>query len=329
MKKVPHLLFAIICFFCAYSLQVFGAESMAERPEVKVFIEEMVKKHDFDRDILNTLFSYVYSNNEVIVKLNKPYEAKPWYTYRDFFLTKARIEKGAQYWNEHAKMLETAEKQYGVPAKIIVAIIGVETSYGETKGNYPVLSTLATLSFDNFRRTKFFRDEMTQFLLLTREQHLKPLSIKGSYAGAIGLPQFMPSSYRQYAVDFNQKGYTDLMNNHEDAIASVANYLQKHGWQTGKSVAIKASVLNDQYLSLTHKSLKPKLTQADLTKFGISPSQTLPEEKVSFIQLQGKDAKEFWLGLQNFYVISTYNKSEQYVMAVNLLADKIAELHTH
>lgn len=325
MRKICQLLGLIL--LCCYAAAIL-AGPMAERSDVQHFIDDLVKRDDFDRDKLTTLFSYVYSNDEVITKLNRPYETKPWYMYRDFFITPERIRKGALYWKEHEKILTATERQYGVPAKIIVAIIGVESLYGKNKGSYPVLSSLATLAFDNYRRNEFFKDELRQFLLLTREQSLKPLTIQGSYAGAIGLPQFMPSSYRQYAVDANQKGYADLIHDHQDAIVSVANYLAKHGWASGVPVVFRAAVKNDAYQTLLSKSLKPKFSQTDLKKHGIITAKPLGAgQRACFVKLQGENENEYWVGLQNFYVISTYNKSEQYVLAVSLLADKIAEAH--
>lgn len=330
MKIVWKLALFIVAISCLYSLKVVTqSTNMAQRPEVQAFITEMAHKYNFNREQLNTLFSQIKTNEEVMAKITKPYEAKPWYIYRDFFLKPERIQKGVAYWKTHENTLDLAHKKYGIPPEIIVAIIGVESLYGEDKGKFPVLSTLATLSFENYRRNKFFKDELKQFLLLTRENKLNPLQVNGSYAGAMGLPQFMPSSYREYAVDFNQKGYSDLMNSHEDAITSVANYLLKHGWTAGEPIVYQATVTGEKYASLSPKNLKPNLNKADLEKYGITSATPIHNNQlVAFIKLQGKNADEYWVGLQNFYVISTYNKSNQYVMVVNLLAEKIAQLHS-
>lgn len=300
-------------------------------PAVQTFISEMHSKYHFDKDKLNQLFCKLTIDEEVIARINKPYEAKPWYIYRELFLKPIRINKGVAYWKEHEKTLALAEERYGVPASIIVAIIGVETQYGDNKGTFPVFNTLATLAFNHSRRADFFRSELKEYLLLTRENNFKPLLLKGSYAGAMGLPQFMPSSYRHYAVDFYNKGNIDLINNDADAIGSVANYLHKHGWQPNTQIAILAKVPTGEDVSqLKHKNFKPTLSKEVLDRYGITSSPVLnPNQKASLIELQDLNGKEYWLGLQNFYVISTYNKSELYVMAVNLLAQKIREKKYH
>ncbi len=252
------------------------------------------------------------------------HEAKPWYEYKKLFITNEQINKGIAYWKQHEKTLKFAEKKYGVPTSYIVAIIGIETKYGENKGKFPAFNTLATLAFTPGRRQEFFRYELTQYLLLARENNFPPLSLKSSYAGAIGLPQFMPSSYRHYAVDFYQKGSADLFANHADAIGSVGNYLHKHGWKSGERIAIPAKVKGDSHLAIINKKYRPHLTMANLEKYQITPRKPL-NSKVSFIRLEDKTGYKYWLGLQNFYVISTYNKSELYVMAVRELAIKLRE----
>lgn len=315
----------IFCFFLLNILPTYASYCASSRPDIQEYITRLVKKYDFDRDKLEQLFCSVTLNEEVMTKIAKPYEAKPWYQYRNFFLTPERINKGVDYWTKYEQTLAQAEKKYGVPASIIVAIIGVETKYGENKGNFAVFNTLVNLAFNHGRRADFFRSELTQYLLLTRENNLKPLLLKGSYAGALGLPQFMPSSYRHFAVDFNNKGYADLFENNEDAIASVGNYLKKYGWKTGTPVAIAATVNGNPKELVSKITFKPHLTEAKLLKHGITPVEPLYSKKVCVIALEGDNGREHWLGLQNFYVISRYNSSALYVMAVNLLAQKIRE----
>ncbi|MBA2653820.1 MAG: lytic murein transglycosylase B [Gammaproteobacteria bacterium] len=323
MKK--SLVFVTFIVLMLASLTSLASYCAIERPDVRSYIDQLVTKYSFDRKKLEQLFCTVSFNEEVISRIQKPAEAKPWYQYYELFITPDRINKGVEYWNKNEKNLTLAEKRYGVPASIIVAIIGVETKYGQNKGNFPVFNTLATLAFNDGRRASYFRSELTQYLLLARENNFQPLTLKGSYAGAVGLPQFMPSSYRSYAVDFENKGRADLFNDDADAIGSVANYLNKHGWKTGEPVALAAVIENDECLPPCDKKFKPHLTQEDLEKYDISTPVPLGNRKASFIQLENKDDCEYWLGLQNFYVISTYNSSDLYVMAVNVLAQKIRE----
>lgn len=296
-----------------------------QSPDIQNYIDFLVTKHDFDRQKMENLFCTVTMSEEVYTKTLTPLEAKPWYIYKEKFLTADRIQKGVAYWNKHEALLAETEKKYNVPASVIVAIIGVETKYGENKGTYPVFNTLVSLSFNHGRREAFFRSELTEYLLLTRENNLMPLQLKGSYAGAVGLPQFMPSSYRHYAVDFHNKGFSDLFENDGDAIASVGNYLHKMGWQYGTPVAIAASVQGNCEPLIAHKKYKPTLSESDLATYGISPMENLQSNKACLIRLEVENGNEYWLGLQNFYAISRYNNSELYVMAVNLLAQKLRE----
>jgi membrane-bound lytic murein transglycosylase B len=317
----------ISCFtflLLAWSTNLKGDYCLLARADVKSYISHLSYKHHFNYEQLEYLFRTVRMSEEVITHIKKPAEAKPWYEYRDSIVTQKKISKGLAYWRIHEKTLSLAEKKYGVPASIIVAILGIETKYGEKKGTYPVFNTLATLAFNDGRRANFFRSELTEYLLLSRENHFMPLSLKGSYAGAVGLPQFMPSSYRHYAVDFYGKGYADLFNNNADAIGSIGNYLKKHGWKQGEQVVLPAQVTGD-CSPLYRKDLKPHLSEKTLGHYHIHCAP-LKGKKVFVLHLQEATGYSYWLGLHNFYVISTYNKSELYVMAVNLLAQKIREL---
>jgi len=325
---MKHCLVRLTCVILAlFSISSFAGNAI-DNPEVQSYIHDLVRKHDFDKDRLEHLFSTVTINEEVVTRLKKPAEAMPWYAYKKLLITPERIQKGIAYWQQHEATLKAAERRYGVPASIIVAIIGIETKYGEVKGNFPVFNTLAILSFNHGRREHFFRSELTQYLLLARENCFKPLALKGSYAGAVGLPQFMPSSYRHYAVDFRNKGWTDLFENHDDAIASVANYLKKHGWKPGEPVSLSAQV-NGDCSDLFRKGYKPHLTQEDLNTHGVIPYHPLHSRKACLVRLDDEEGEEYVLGLQNFYSISTYNNSELYVMAVNELAQKMREQRAH
>lgn len=299
-----------------------------QRSDVHEFIDKMSEKHDFDRQELCELFNNTKYQPSIFKLFTKPHEGKatPWYKYRAIFITPERAKEGARFWQANEKTLASVEKQYGVPAEVIVAIIGVETRFGQNKGTYRVIDALTNLAFDYPRRADYFRGELEQYLLLTREQHLDPLEPVGSYAGAIGEPQFMPSSYRQYGIDFSGQHHADLCNNAADAIASVANYFKAHGWKTGEPVAMQANVVGNNYQCLITKSLKPSRRVGELAAHGITPKgEVNPETLTNFMFFEGKLGPEYWLGFKNFYVITRYNSSRYYAMAVYQLSQKIAQ----
>ena len=306
-----------------------GSGSLASRADVQAFIGEMVSKHGFNSSELQSLFSRAQTQPEIIALISRPAEAKPWSAYRNIFLTNQRIQGGAEFWNSYETTLTRAERTYGVPAEIIVAIIGVETSYGINTGKYRVLEALATLAFDYPKRANFFRKELENYLLLTREEGIDPLALKGSYAGAMGLGQFMPSSYLTYAVDFDGDQHRDLWDNPRDAIGSVANYLSKHRWQTGEAVTIAAQVSGDQYRTLLSAKLaRPSQSIRDMRRLGVMPQGFVNEQKSAMLlELDGSNGPEYWLGFDNFYVITRYNQSPLYAMAVYQLSQEIRGWH--
>ena len=298
----------------------------SQRTDVNKFIQQMVKDEHFKKADLETLFDKVEIQAKVIPSISKPHEAMPWYRYRPIFLTQKRVVKGVDFWKHHKKELQRAEKRFGVPANIIVAILGVETYYGKIQGSYHVIDTLSTLSFNYPPRSKFFRKELTQFLLLCREQKLNPLKPLGSYAGAIGQPQFMPSSYRHYAIDFDGDGVSDLMTKETDVIGSVANYFKENGWKKGGMVVERAAVTGDKFKQINTRKRKPRLLLADLQHFGVTPLGKLDANtKTRFFVLNDKDKDEYWLGLNNFYVITRYNTSKHYAMAVYELSQELTK----
>jgi membrane-bound lytic murein transglycosylase B len=305
--------FFILLWVCLFWSHVAIAdESFANRPDVKRFIQTMVRKHHFIASELSAVFNSVKMRPAVIRNINAPLEQKPWYTYQMLFVTEWRIRQGVEFWKKYRETLARAEKKYGVPASIIIATIGIETRYGTNTGNYRVIDALSNLAFSNSPRAGFFRSELEQFLLLVREQHLNPLKVKGSYAGAIGQPQFMPSSYRHYAVNFSGGSKIDLSDNEVDVIGSIANYYQKHGWKTHQPVALKTS-LRDKKIQ----------TIVDPAGYGI---QSLRNQKTKLIELQGYFGREYWLGFHNFDVIKRYNPSDLYAMAVYQLSYYISML---
>ncbi|MGH8119255.1 MAG: lytic murein transglycosylase B [Gammaproteobacteria bacterium] len=293
---------------------------------VKEFAEYMVQAYQFDAAELDHLFSNTVYSPRIIDAMEKPAEALPWYKYRTIFVDSDRIEKGRLFWKEHEEALQRSEAEFGVPPGIIVAILGVETRYGANTGKDRVMDALATLAFHYPRRAGFFRDELEQFLLLSREQGVDPLSLKGSYAGAMGLPQFMPSSFRNYAVDFDHDGKINIWSDADDAIGSVANYFRQHGWETHQQIAIPARETGDGYRELLAGELRPDINSDELARFGILGSAHIPPDtKVKLISLESETGNELWLGFYNFYVITRYNRSPLYAMAVYQLYEEIVK----
>ena len=295
--------------------------------EVAAFIDQMVAKHGFDRAELEATLAKVHYVESAIQYIKPAPNGRPknWQAYRARFVEPVRINAGIQFWNTYAEALERAEAQYGVPAEIIVGILGVETIYGRNTGNFRVLDAITTLAFDypdtptRQARMEFFRGELENTLLYARESGIDPFSLLGSYAGAIGWPQFMPGSIRTYAVDFDGDGKIDLRNSPIDAIGSVANYLARHGWQRGAPIAFKATLSNTgNWESFIGQGLEAKFKLADLQAAGVTPEVELPADMLlGLVDLQnGSEPTEYWLGTGNFYAITQYNRSLFYAMSV-------------
>lgn len=318
-------LFALACAVWVTPAAVAqGAGRVLDQPGASAFVQEISQRYGYPQEQLEEVFARAEVLPSVLEAISRPAEAKPWYEYRRIFLTPERVEGGVAFWRDQATALERASVRYGVPPEVIVAIIGVETRYGRNTGSFRVLEALATLAFGYPRRADFFRKELESFLVLTREEGIPPLDPKGSYAGAMGIPQFMPSSYRRYAVDLDADGRRDLWQNPTDAIGSVANYLRAHGWDRGAPVAVPATVTAPEAIQLLKAGLKPSLTPARLAAEGVRVNGELaPEELTALIQLETQEGYEYWLGLQNFYAITRYNHSPLYAMAVYLLSQQI------
>jgi membrane-bound lytic murein transglycosylase B len=297
-----------------------------QHPDAKAFADRMVSEHNFDRAEIEALLVAATKKQSIIDAMTRPAEkVTPWKDYRKIFIQEKRIDQGVKFWLENRDTLRRASEEYAVAPEVIVAIIGVETFYGRIKGSYRVIDALATLSFDYPKRSAFFTKQLEHFLLLAREQNQAPLSLMGSYAGAMGYGQFIPSSYRSYAVDFDGDGFSDIWNNKTDAIGSVANYFSKHGWQLGKIVVSQAHVAKGYDATWLNK-LKLEKTLDELAVMGFTPTESLPGDlKALPILLNGKKGEEFWLGLNNFYVITRYNHSRLYAMAVHDLSQLILE----
>lgn len=329
MNRVINKLFIGASLSLILTLQVphVLADGVPLRPEVRQFVEQMASKHQFNRNELVALFGQAQSRQDIIAAMTRPAEGKPWFQYRPIFVNDARIQGGVEFWKKHEAVLAKAQADYGVPPEIITAIIGVETRYGKHTGTYRVLDALYTLGFDYPPRSVFFMSELEQYLLLTREEKLDPALLKGSYAGAMGQPQFISSSYRRHAVDFDGDGVRDLWQSIPDIIGSVANYFKAFGWQPEQPVVARAQVSGEEYKALLG-DIKPNITIANLKQKGVTIADDIaPDQLSALIEYQGESDVGYWLGLQNFYVITRYNRSPLYAMAVYQLAQEIRGLH--
>ena len=306
-----------------------AGQPLARRADVQAFIREMAARHGFKAASLQAVFSRAYAKPEIIAAMSRPAEAKPWYAYRTIFVNPKRIQGGVEFWRTNEAALARAEQVHGVPPEIVVAIIGVETQYGGNMGKYRVLEALSTLAFDYPRRADYFRKELENFLLLTRAEGIDPLSVRGSYAGAMGYGQFMPGSFRSYAIDFDGDGHRDLWRNPRDAIGSVANYFQQHGWRTGEPVAVPVQVNGAAWPALVSRKLdRPQYSVASLQAQGVVLREPVGGGQTAMLlELQGREGPEYWLGFDNFYVITRYNHSPLYAMAVYQLGQEIRERH--
>lgn len=306
---------------------IFAANANAAIPKTKLFhsfVDKMVSEHNFNPNEIKLWLADVEIKDSILKAISRPAEGLAWYKYRKIFLTPSRIQGGVQFWHQHNAALADAEQKYGVPASIITAIIGVETRYGSNTGSYRVIDALATLGFAYPKRAKFFLKELENFFILCREQKINPLEPTGSYAGAMGIPQFMPSSFRNFAADAEDDGKKDIWNNPADAIASAANYFAKHQWRTGGGVAFPASSRGQDFRTALNKDLKPSLTWAQLQALKITVEHDIaPSEKVKLLSYQQEDGEDLWVGLHNFYVITRYNHSPLYAMAVFQLSEEI------
>lgn len=305
--------------------------SFASDPAVIEFARDLEQRHGFSADELLQQFAQIRPNERVLQLIRPPVSPlqRSWERYRPRFLTERRINGGVRFWQENRSSLARASALYGVPPEIIVAIIGVETEYGGNTGGFRVLEALATLAFHYPRRAEFFRTELEQFLLLARENGFDPVNMRGSFAGAMGIPQFMPGSQRRYAVDFDGDRKIDLSGSVDDAIGSVGRFLEQHGWEAGQPIAVRARTRGEPDRSLIEAGIQPTLLVADLAQHGITADAS-PQATVTLVDLvsPGRPA-EYWLGYNNFYVITRYNRSSFYAMSVLQLADAIRARTPH
>lgn len=330
-RSLPRLLTRAAQFLLAAAMLLaciigpaHAAQSPPLRPDIDSFIDEMVAKHGFHRSSLRKLFRQAQPRPAVIRAISTPGTARPWHEFRAIYVEERRIAAGVDFWREHANALGRAHREYGVPEELIVATIGVETLYGRNMGRFKVLEALSMLAFEYPPRASLFRSELEAFLLLSREGGLDALSIRGSYAGAMGIPQFLPSSYRKYAVDFDGDGRPDIWRSAADAIGSVANYYRSFGWETGAPVVIEAQVSGDEIENLLAAEFRPHTRVAELRQRGIAPLGPVNEEALAMlVRVEAESGVQYWLGLQNFYVITRYNRSVNYALAVHELAQEL------
>ncbi len=314
----------------AFCLACAGTPAVAidvHRDDVKRFINEVAEKDSIPKRQLRKLLSAAKSQPAIIEAMDRPAEkAKPWFEYRPIFLTERRIKEGTDFWLAHRQELDQASVRSGVAPEYIAAIVGVETFYGRMTGSYRVVDALSTLAFDYPARANYFRDELEQFILLARDSGLDPLVVKGSYAGAMGAPQFMPSNYRRFAVDANADGHVDLWNNWWDVCASVGNYLKEHGWNAGEPVLSEAVVDADKSADLDGRKLALADTVEALKARGVNFDSALPPDApVMLIAADESSGVRWRVGYNNFYVITRYNHSALYAMAVYELAAAVKQ----
>jgi membrane-bound lytic murein transglycosylase B len=321
----------ILVTSCLWTTLSCAEDNYSLNPAAIAVVDELVAEEGFNREELTKVFAQAHRKDSILEAIARPAEkTKAWYEYRPIFLNEKRERQGVEFYALHRETLERAEREMGVPAEIIVAIIGVETYYGRVAGKYRVLDALSTLAFDYPKRSAFFTSELKHYLILMREQGFDPADMTGSYAGAMGYGQFMPSSYRGYAIDFDGDDVIDIWNNPVDAIGSVANYFKEHGWVSGDPVVFAADAATTTPAEIFVKGrsdLKPTRTVAEFAKDGVVARKKLPPEALATaMKFELRSGYEYWLGLHNFYVITRYNHSAMYAMSVYQLSLRLAAM---
>ena len=328
---IKKIIFQLVILISAF-LSSHSFADYSNHIDAKIFAEKMISEHNFSREEVVGWLKSAKQKDAIIKAMSRPAEkVKPWYLYKKIFITDSRIKNGVRFWSENIDDLTRAYNQFGVDPEIIVSIIGIETNYGSNTGDFRVIDALCTLAFDFYTqyenresRRKFFTIQLENLFILAREQNIDPLSLKGSYAGAMGLGQFMPNSYRDYAVDFDGDSFADIWLNPADAIGSVANYLMAHGWEKDQGIITEGRLLTENSLVSFNRISRPKNSLAYFKNLGLdtlNPTDT--SKKVLPIKLEEESKKEYWFGFNNFYVIGRYNPRVKYAMAVTQLSDKI------
>ena len=321
--SIKRVLNCCLLLLVVYSQGIYAADYL-QHPLAQKWLQQMLAE-GFTKEYLSKVLSTAKRKDSILKALARPAEArKSWQEYRSGFIRTKGIQNGNKFWQKHARALARAEREFGVPAQLIVSIIGVETRYGKVTGSYRVVDALATIGFDNQRRGEYFRNQLKEFLILCREEKLSFDEIKGSYAGAMGIGQFLPSSFRKYAIDFDGDGKKDIWKNPVDAIGSVANYFAEHGWLTDQPVVISAKVSRKIDKEWYNNGLDLKVTLQQWRKRSIGGAERLNQrQKATLMKLIYDKKDQYWFGLQNFYVITRYNRSRFYAMAVFQLSELI------
>lgn len=328
-KTLPTLMILISLFIGLCSSSMGYAAKLNANPEVKKFIARTAQKYKYSPNYIRHILNRARYNSEVIRRMERPYEALPWSHYQKLFLTDERVAGGLKYWNRSNKLLAWEEREYQVPSSIILAIIGIETKYGKDMGHFRVLDALTTLAFYYPSRQKFFQQQLAAFIVFAHIHRIPPSSVYGSYAGAMGQAQFMPSSMLHYSVDFHGRDNPNLFQDKADVIFSIGNYLRQNGWEPEQPIAVRARIVGQDYQRIlkqdNRKIKKPKLSLATLARYNVYPAygHYQPHLKANLIKLQGAQGPEYWIAFHNFYVITTYNNSDLYAMAAFQLANKI------
>lgn len=315
-------------------LSLFGSLSSASyandfitEPNYAAFREKMKQQYQFTAEQVDAAMSSATRIDRILSIMTKPGESKEWYEYRPQFVTDATISRGVRFKQQYADVLSRAEKQYGVPQAVILGILGVETSFGQNKGSFRTIDALSTLAFGYPRRAEYFTDELAALLVLAREQGVAAESIKGSYAGAIGFPQFMPSNIRLLGVDFNKDGKVDISNSAEDAIGSIAHYLAEKGWQRGQPIGLRARYQGSDDTQVVAKDLTQPRPAGELALLGLTPLDSSvnidPLQMVNGVRLMDTNGPIYWITYPNYQVITTYNRSRLYATAVWQLGEAI------
>lgn len=321
-----HCLLGLLLLACACAAPAEGRARFDNRADVRAFIAEMAEKHGFDTDDLARLFHRAQPQPQALKAIAPPRDPsiRSWRSYRARYVEPVRIDGGLDFWEREQAALEAARHAYGVPEEIVVAILGVETIFGRHTGRFPTLATLATLAFDYPPRAALFRSELEALLLLARDTGRNPLDYRGSYAGALGMPQFLPSSVRNWGVDFDHDGRIDIAASATDAVGSVANFLASHGWEGAGPVAVPAAVSGERFQGLIDAGITPRLTPAEMAEFGVSTTVDAPQAPCALIDLVTPgEATEYRLGYRNFFVLTRYNRSSFYALAVFELAREL------
>lgn len=320
---MTRIIQALIALLVLLTVQPALAEE--PHPGAEEFVTRMAAEHDLDPDHIRAVLADASYQQSIIDAITRPAEARPWHQYRPIFLTETRIAGGAEFWRANQALLEDISERFGVPVEIIVAIVGVETNYGMNTGSFRVIDALATLGFYFPRRADFFSSELGHFLRLAEEENLPLYEVRGSYAGAMGIGQFIPSSYRAYAVDFDDSGRRDLWRSLPDALGSVANYLARHRWREGEPIVLPVSDMPETIEAEFGMNLDHSLADLEALGIGFERNGLDADMPATLVTLETADGHEYWIGLNNFYVITRYNRSPLYAMAVTQLAEAIRE----